>query len=134
MPTRDTAVDSAVNVFADFSGPTFDPDEFRAVAERAVTRSYRPDGTARQLAAILSSPDRTSRLQTLRLPALVIHGLHDTLVQMSGGIATAKAIPGARLVLFNDMGHDLPSTRSQDIADEIASVAAHAGTRHPAPV
>jgi pimeloyl-ACP methyl ester carboxylesterase len=60
------------------------------------------------------------------VPTLVIHGLVDTLVRPSGGIATAKAIPGARLLMFNDMGHDLPGTRYLDIAEAIASVAARA--------
>ena len=60
------------------------------------------------------------------MPTLVIHGMLDPLVQPSGGIATARAIPGAKLVMYNDMAHDLPHTRWKEIADEIAGIAARA--------
>jgi pimeloyl-ACP methyl ester carboxylesterase len=125
-PTRDNAIELALEMFRDICGPTFDPDEFRLLAEASVNRSFRPMGTSRQLAAILSGGDRTEALGRLRIPALVIHGMQDPLVQPAGGYATARAIPGARLVMFNDMGHDLPRTRWKEIADEIASIAARA--------
>jgi pimeloyl-ACP methyl ester carboxylesterase len=126
LPTRDNAIDMSLETFREVCGPTFDPDEFRVLAEKAVARSFRPEGTLRQLAAILASPDRTARLRQLRVPALVIHGMLDTLVRPSGGIATARAIPNARLVMFNDMAHDLPRTRWKEIADEIVAIAAKA--------
>ena len=126
IPTPETAVDQSIEAFRDVCGPTFDADEFRQLAQRSVERSFRPNGTSRQLAAIIASPDRTARLQRLRMPALVIHGMVDPLVQPSGGYATAKAIPGARLVMFNDMGHDLPRTRWAEIADEVAALSARA--------
>jgi pimeloyl-ACP methyl ester carboxylesterase len=126
LPTRDNAIDMSLETFREVCGPTFDPDEFRVLAEKSVTRSFRPEGTLRQLAAILASPDRTARLRQLRVPALVIHGMLDTLVRPSGGIATARAIPDARLVMFNDMAHDLPRTRWKEIADEIVAIAAKA--------
>jgi pimeloyl-ACP methyl ester carboxylesterase len=125
-PTLDNAIEMSIETFREICGPTFDPDEFRALAERSVARSFRPAGTLRQLAAIIASPDRTEKLAELRVPTLVVHGMLDPLVRLSGGLATARAIPNARLVMFNDMGHDLPRTRWKDIADEIASIAAHA--------
>jgi pimeloyl-ACP methyl ester carboxylesterase len=125
-PTLENAIELSLEAFRDVCGPTFDPDEFRTLAERSVTRSFRPAGTLRQLAAIIASPDRTERLAGLRVPTLVIHGMLDTLVRPSGGLATARAIPNARLVMFNDMAHDLPHTRWKEIADEIASIAARA--------
>ncbi|HEX6659043.1 MAG TPA: alpha/beta hydrolase, partial [Ilumatobacter sp.] len=126
QPTLDNAIDLSIETFRDVCGPTFDADEFRALAERSIARSFRPDGTLRQLAAIIASPDRTDALGRLRVPALVIHGMLDPLVQPSGGLATARAIPGAKLVMYNDMAHDLPHTRWKEIADEIASIAARA--------
>jgi pimeloyl-ACP methyl ester carboxylesterase len=42
------------------------------------------------------------------MPALVVHGLADKMVHVSGGRATAAAIPGAELLLIDGMGHDLP--------------------------
>jgi pimeloyl-ACP methyl ester carboxylesterase len=133
LPARGDAVEMGVETFRLVCGPTFDPVEFRKMAEASVERSWRPAGTGRQTAAIIASGDRTHALRRLRVPTLVIHGLVDPLVRVSGGIATAKAVPGARLVLFNDMGHDLPRTRHAEIADEIAAIAGVSG-RQPAPV
>jgi pimeloyl-ACP methyl ester carboxylesterase len=124
VPPAELAVDQGVAFFRKICGPTFDHAEFRQMAERSVARSYRPIGTARQTAAIIASPDRTDGLRRLRMPALVIHGLLDPLVRPSGGVATAKAIPGARLVMFNDMAHDLPPTRWQEIVNEIMATTA----------
>jgi pimeloyl-ACP methyl ester carboxylesterase len=67
----------------------------------------------------MSSPDRTEQLGALRVPTLVVHGLEDVLVVPSGGIATAKAIPGARLLMFPDMGHNLPKKRHAEMADAV---------------
>jgi pimeloyl-ACP methyl ester carboxylesterase len=126
QPTLDNAIDLSIETFRDVCGPTFDADAFRALAEKSIARSFRPDGTSRQLAAIIASPDRTDALGRLRVPTLVIHGMLDPLVQPSGGLATARAIPGAKLVMYNDMAHDLPHTRWKEIADEIAAIAARA--------
>lgn len=123
-PTPENAVDSAVGWFCEICGPTFDEHEFRALAAAAVERSFRPEGTARQLAAILASPDRTEALHRLDLPTLVIHGLADPLVKPTGGAATARAVPGARLLMFPEMGHDLPPTRWAEMAMEIKANAA----------
>ena len=59
---------------------------------------------------------------------LVIHGMRDQLVSPSGGKATVRAVPGARLLLLPDMGHDLPAPRLLEIADAIAQNAARAGS------
>ena len=118
-PSRADAIDTGVDLFRRVSGPTFDEAEFRRVAANSVERSFRPGGTARQTAAILATGDRTEMLQRLDLPTLVVHGLVDPLVRPSGGIATAKAVPGSRLLMFNDMGHDLPVTRHREMADAI---------------
>ena len=86
------------------------PDEARTrdLAERSFDRGYHPDGTARQLAAIVASPDRTPELRELAVPTVVIHGADDPLIGVSGGEATAAAIPGSELVVIEGMGHDLP--------------------------
>jgi pimeloyl-ACP methyl ester carboxylesterase len=74
----------------------------------------------RQGIAVLASGDRTARLRLLDLPALVIHGAADPLVDISGGRATADAIPGAELVVFEGMGHDLPRALWPQLAAKIA--------------
>jgi pimeloyl-ACP methyl ester carboxylesterase len=82
---------------------------------------------ARQLVAIMASADRTEALGKVSAPTLVIHGAVDPLVTVSGGEATAKAVPGADLVIFEDMGHDLPEPRLPEIVAAIAANARKAG-------
>lgn len=130
-PTRDNAVDQTIRTFRTISGPHFDEDEYRPLAEAAVARSFRPDGLARQTAAIMASPNRVPGLRGVRAPTLVIHGLFDPLVKPSGGIRTAEVVPDSRLLMFNDMGHDLPAPRIPEMLDAIASVAARGGTATP---
>jgi pimeloyl-ACP methyl ester carboxylesterase len=86
------------------------PDEIRTreLAERSFDRGYHPEGTARQLAAVMASPDRAPELREIAAPTVVIHGSDDALIGVSGGEATAAAIPGAELVVIDGMGHDLP--------------------------
>lgn len=117
--TADQAVEPAVELFRMISGTTFSDEDFRVMAKASIARSYRPEGMGRQMAAILAAPDRTPALRRLQVPTLVIHGTLDPLVQPSGGIATAQAVPGSRLLMFNDMGHDLPHTRLDEIATAI---------------
>lgn len=117
--TRETAVELAIETLQAISGPHFDPDDFRLLAEAAIERSFEPAGVARQAAAIAASRDRTALLGSVSVPTLVVHGLADRLVQPSGGVATAKAIPSSRLLCFADMAHDLPRPRWQELCDEI---------------
>ncbi len=118
-PTRDTAADRSVESFKLWSSPHFDPEEHRARSEASVARSFRPVGTARQTTAIVASPDRTPGLNGVTVPTLVIHGLVDRLVKPSGGIATAQAVPHSTLLMFPDMGHDLPEPRWGDMVGAI---------------
>jgi pimeloyl-ACP methyl ester carboxylesterase len=74
----------------------------------AYDRGLSPAGTMRQLAAIVASGNRTKDLARIKAPTLVVHGTKDKMIRVSGGKATARAIPGARLDLVDGMGHDLP--------------------------
>lgn len=85
-----------------------DAEERNARAAETFDRGYDPTGVLRQMLAIVTQPDRTRRLHGLTVPTAVIHGLADRMVHVSGGRATAAAIPGAELVLLPGMGHDLP--------------------------
>jgi pimeloyl-ACP methyl ester carboxylesterase len=100
-----------------------DPGALRDLAARAYDRGYHPAGTARQLAAINSTPNRTRQLGGLRLPATVIHGTHDPLIAPSGGTATARAIPGSNLVMLRGMAHDMPRPLWPEIIDAITRTA-----------
>ena len=117
--SKETFADRQAALFKLFSGSLYDELEIREVAQLSLERDFTPDGTARQMAAIMASPDRTPQLKKLNVPTLVVHGLEDGLVQPSGGHATTKAIPGARLLAFPDMGHNLPQARIPEILDEI---------------
>jgi pimeloyl-ACP methyl ester carboxylesterase len=114
-----------VRVFRVIGSPAYPRDEawLRDVARRAYERGQDPNGARRQLAAILASGDRRRGLARLRVPTLVLHGGADPLVRLSGGYATAQAVPGARLVIFPGMGHDLPRALWPDVVDEICAVA-----------
>lgn len=127
--SREEALDRAVTVarVIGSSGFPFDEARIRAKAGEAFDRAVRPDGFPRQFAAIMSSGDRTEALRKVDLPFLVIHGAADPLVGPSGGEATAKAVPGARLLMIECMGHDLPPGAWSTITDAIVENA----TRSP---
>jgi pimeloyl-ACP methyl ester carboxylesterase len=86
----------------------FDVDRITADAHAAFDRCWDPEGRARQVMAVESSPSREGALARLTVPTLVIHGDADRLVPLEGGRATASAIPGARLEILEGMGHDYP--------------------------
>lgn len=118
---RDAAVEGAVLVSRTIGSPGFpvDEDELRRRATAKIDRAFRPDGTARQYAAIMASPDRTPRLGGITVPVAVVHGAEDPLITLSGGEATAAAIPGASLTVVPGMGHDLPPVFWPQIIDVI---------------
>jgi pimeloyl-ACP methyl ester carboxylesterase len=128
------AQERAVKLFRIVGSTGFerDEDDLRRLIARSIERG-RGDtaGTARQLAAIIASGDRTQALGNITAPTLVIHGTSDKLVRPSGGRATAKAIPGARLEIIEGMGHDLPRALWPRIIDLISE---HAGRLAPQPV
>jgi pimeloyl-ACP methyl ester carboxylesterase len=90
-----------------------------ALAEASYDRTFYPEGTRRQFAAIVAAANRTPQLGTLTVPALVIHGTEDSLINISGGRATHTAIPGSEFLQFDDMGHDLPQPLQARIAAAI---------------
>ncbi|RSM39494.1 alpha/beta hydrolase [Amycolatopsis balhimycina DSM 5908] len=108
--TRADYVELLVRTFRLIGSPgyPFDEERMRDRAQRTYDRGVHPGGTLRQLAAIMAEHDRSPRLGKVRVPALVVHGARDPLVHVSGGRATARAIPGADLDVVPGMGHDLP--------------------------
>jgi pimeloyl-ACP methyl ester carboxylesterase len=126
--TRDAYIEFHINAFKAIGSPGFQFDEefLRWRAGATYDRSVYPAGFRRQLAAIIASGDRTSKLGQISAPALVIHGSDDPLITVSGGEATARAIPGAELVVIQGMGHDLPKGAWPQIVDAIAANAERA--------
>jgi pimeloyl-ACP methyl ester carboxylesterase len=108
--TRDQVISRAVKTFKVIgsTGFPFEEDMVREMAARSYDRGHSAAGVMRQLHAIIASGDRTEALHRVQVPTAVIHGTRDPLVKPSGGKATARAIPGARLMMIDGMGHDLP--------------------------
>lgn len=109
----------------------FPQDEARDLirAERIFARGLHYDGSARQLRAILASGDRKPRLRGVTAPTLVIHGTVDPLVHPFGGKDTAAAIPGAKLMMVEGMGHALPLEMWPEVIDAITAHAQEATTK-----
>ena len=121
--TREEVVQQMVRAMRVVGSPDYPTDEREVAARagRAYDRTYDPVGVARQAIASIASGDRTDRLRQLELPALVIHGLADRMCDVSGGRATAEAIPGAELVLLEGMGHNLPPGLQPQLVSRIAA-------------
>ena len=102
-------IESSVQTWQVLNGPGYPLDENRTRerAGRFFDRGLSPEGMVRQLAAILASGSRKRALQSVTVPALVIHGDADPLVPVEGGIDTADSIPGAELMIIEGMGHSL---------------------------
>ena len=128
--TPEEAGEQAVAVLRVVGSPgfTLDEAEVRARAGAAFERAAPDrDGIVRQAVATIASGDRTPLLQTLDLPTLVVHGADDPMVDVSGGRATAAAVPGAELAVYEGMGHNLPKQLWPEVADRIAGLVQRAG-------
>jgi len=131
---REAAIERVIKTFKVIGSPgyPFEEERVRQIAGRSFDRGHSQAGIARQMHAITASGDRTAALRKLEIPTLVIHGKNDVLVNPSGGRATARAIPGARLKMIEGMGHDLPRPLWPTFVEEIAANAARACRREPA--
>ena len=122
---RETYMEQSARTWQAIGSPAYpiSAQEARQRAGETFDRGISPSGVIRQLQAVLAQPDRSAELRSVRLPTLVIHGLSDRLVHVSGGRATAKAIPDAELVLVPGMGHDMPRELWPVLADGIQRTA-----------
>jgi pimeloyl-ACP methyl ester carboxylesterase len=126
---REAFIEHTVTLFETIGsrGIERDDDELREVAGQMFDRGLDPRGTSRQLAAIIASGNPTNALRNNTAPTVVVHGTADRLVRPSGGRATAKAIPGAKLVKVEGMGHDMPRAVWDQIVGAIVENARRAG-------
>ena len=124
-PGRESYVATSAAFWNVIGSPGYpaDPDALAVRAGETFDRGYSASGMMRQMMAILTQPDRTHRLRSLRVPALVVHGTADKMVHVSGGRSTAAAIPGAELLLVDGMGHDLPPALFDTFVEAIARTA-----------
>ena len=120
--TRPEALETFVSFSRAMAGNGFPVDEAlaRDIASRCWDRGNHPDGFIRQWAAILASGSRRRLLEQVTATTLVIHGSDDPLLIPDGGIATAHAVPGARMEIIEGMGHSLPRGVWPGIADLVA--------------
>jgi len=119
---REGYIQRSAEIFGLVGSTGFDRDEqyIRERAARAYDRGFDVRAGGRQLGAIVASGDRTKLLGSIEAPTLVIHGTVDKMIRPSGGRATAKAIPGARLMMIEGMGHDLPRGVWPQLLDAIS--------------
>jgi pimeloyl-ACP methyl ester carboxylesterase len=131
-PARNRAeyIERHAKLFGMIGSPGFErnDDDLRLLAETAFDRGFDPAGTGRQLAAVQSAGSRVRDLRRIKAPTLVIHGTADMLVRPSGGRATARAIPNAKLQWIEGMGHDMPSGAWPQIIDGIVGNATAGST------
>jgi pimeloyl-ACP methyl ester carboxylesterase len=128
---REAFIEHVVKLFqvVGSKGELFDEEYVRDVTGRSFDRDHDSASAGRQLGAVLKTGKRDALLRSIKVPTLVIHGTEDRLVRPSGGKATKRAIPGARLMMVEGMGHDLPRKAWSQILDAIAENAARAAER-----
>ena len=121
---RDAYVKQAVRTFKVLGSPGHqDLPYVEELAGAMYDRSHNPAGIIRQMHAISASGNRTEALERIDVPTTVLHGSSDPLARVAAGKATARAIPGAKLHIFEGMGHDLPRALWPEFVEEIAAVA-----------
>ncbi|WP_036223826.1 alpha/beta fold hydrolase [Marmoricola sp. URHB0036] len=126
---REAYVASSTRMWQLIGSPGFPNDDakVRSRAEETFDRGVSASGVMRQMLAVLNQPNRSRSLAALRIPAAVVHGSADKMVHVSGGRATAQAIPGAELLVIDGMGHDMPAELFETLTDVIRRTADRAG-------
>jgi pimeloyl-ACP methyl ester carboxylesterase len=101
--------------------PKYPPTEAesRSYFERGFDRCYCPDGSARQMAAVVADGSRAERLEAIDLPFLVLHGLDDPLIPVACGEDTARRVPRARFETIRGMGHDITQANSSLVVKQL---------------
>ncbi len=119
---RDAYIEHTMNVWRKIWSPgfPFEGKRARMFIEESYDRSYYPQGAIRQNIAILANGDRRALLSSVKAPTLVIHGANDPLIPVEAGRDTARAIPGASLLIIDGMGHDMPKGAWPEIVDAIS--------------
>lgn len=120
---REAVIAQTIETSQTISGPLWDRAEATTRQTNSYDRSFYPVGAAFQLAAIYGTGDRTEALADVDVPFLALHGRADDLISWTGATATADAVPNADLVVYAQMGHDLPGPLCPQIADAIRGIA-----------
>ena len=118
---RESHIEQSTKAMVFMSKRYADAEKVRERAAKSYDRSFYPEGATRQMGAIVASGSRADHLPLVSAPTLVIHGLDDCLIDPSGGRRTAELIPGATLLLVEDMGHDMPDPLLGSLIDAIVA-------------
>ncbi len=124
-PDREAYVAGGLRVWQLIGSPGYPPDldDLERRGHETFDRGVSRSGVMRQMMAVLTQPDRTASLRRLSVPTLVIHGLADRMVHVSGGRSTAMAVPGSELLLIDGMGHDFPKPLFDTVAAAVRRTA-----------
>jgi proline iminopeptidase len=117
-----SVIDRLEHVFGVIGSP-MSPQEragLRPHYERIARRGLDTAASRRQLLAVLATGDQRKWLAQITAPTLVIHGRIDPLLPLAAGAEVARCIPQARLVVVENMAHDLPPSLLPRLVDEIA--------------
>jgi pimeloyl-ACP methyl ester carboxylesterase len=113
-PAKDASAEEKlafeVRNIAVFNGPNFLPpdQELRRRVQQLAQRCTYPPGMLRQFDAVLGTGSLLPYSRQISVPTVVLHGSADPMLRPRNGRAVAAAIPGARFVVVDGMGHDLP--------------------------
>ncbi|HYD61548.1 MAG TPA: alpha/beta hydrolase [Noviherbaspirillum sp.] len=124
ITTRESSIERAVRTAPIIRSPAYPtaPAKLARVAGLARSQDNDQGAIGRQAVALIAPEDRVDKLGNIAIPTLIMHGPQDTVCNVSGGRATAAAIPGAEHVLIEGMGHDLAPGLWGSIADYIATM------------
>ncbi len=113
-PPRDAPLEERlaheVRNVAIINGPNFLPptDQLQRRVRELRERSDYPQGMLRQFDAILGTGSLLRYTRRISAPTVVVHGSKDPMVRPRNGRTVARAVDGARYVVVDGMGHDLP--------------------------
>lgn len=118
---REDKVAFEVRNIAVINGPNFLPtnEELRDRVESLTARSDYPPGGLRQFDAILGTGSLLRYTRRITAPTVVVHGSHDPMVRIRNGRNLARIIDGARFVVVDGMGHDLPRPVWRPVVDAV---------------
>jgi pimeloyl-ACP methyl ester carboxylesterase len=111
--------DGVVEIYRQLTGSRFPFNEqkFREKLKPIVEHGNNP--FALHSVAIGASPDRTSRLHEINVPALIIHGTEDAILPLDHGIAVADGIKNSKRMIMEGVGHEIPEDLIPEIIREI---------------
>ncbi|WNG17971.1 alpha/beta fold hydrolase [Cystobacter fuscus] len=108
------------------SAAPFDEQECRRTVERMLERARNPAAAMNHGFVPSPTQAQAEALKHLRVPTLVIHGTDDPMFPSAHGVAVAERISGAKLLMLEGMGHDLPRPLFGEISRALLT---HTGAR-----